>query len=126
MNRTAYIFVPGIYNRPGNPHAATDRAVTWVNNRLTCDVAEKFEYLALPATRNLLAARLVAAGLGVAVMHPVTAGSLVEGVVSLPFRPALPFTYALLERADLGYGVLAQELEQALRQAWLAQAGQGE
>lgn len=75
---------------------------------------------------NLLAARLVAAGLGVAVMHPVTAGSLVEGVVSLPFRPALPFTYALLERADLGYGVLAQELEQALRQAWLAQAGRGE
>ncbi len=70
---------------------------------------------------NLLAARLVAAGLGAAVIHPVRTGSLVAGFVSRPFRPALPFTYALLERADLSYGALAQELEEALRQAWLAQ-----
>lgn len=69
---------------------------------------------------NHLASRLVAAGLGVAVIHPVAARDLPAGVVSRPFRPALPFTYALLERADLSYGVLAQELEKALRQAWPA------
>lgn len=70
------------------------------------------------ADSNLLASRLVAAELGVAVMHPIAVGYLVKGVVSRPFRPALPFTYALLERADISYGALAQELEEALRQAW--------
>jgi len=69
---------------------------------------------------NHLASRLVAAGLGVAVIHPVAARDLPANVVSRPFRPALPFTYALLERADLSYGPLAQDLEDALRQAWPA------
>lgn len=72
------------------------------------------------ADSDLLASHLVSAGLGVAVIHPVAAGYFVNEVVSRPFQPALPFTYALLERADLSFGALAQELEEALRQAWLA------
>ncbi len=57
MNRTAYIFVPGILNLPSSASAWTDRAVTWIHVRQACEVAEKFEYLALPLSRRLLAER---------------------------------------------------------------------
>ena len=60
MTKTAYIFVPGVLSYPGSSRAWTDRGVTWINKRMTCDAAEKFEYLALPVTRNLLAARRAA------------------------------------------------------------------
>ncbi len=60
MTRNAYIFVPGVLNYPGSARNWTDRAVTWIHKRATCEVAEKFEYMALPATRKLLAARRAA------------------------------------------------------------------
>ncbi len=60
MNRPAYIFVPGVLSYPGSARAWTDRAVTWINKRMTCDAVDKFEYLALPVTRNLLAAHRAA------------------------------------------------------------------
>ena len=60
MIRNAYIFVPGVLSYPGAARNWTDRAVTWIHKRATCEVAEKFEYLALPATRNLLTARRAA------------------------------------------------------------------
>lgn len=55
MNRTAYIFVPGILNVPASSSEWTDRAVTWIHTRQACECAEKFEYLALPLSRYLLA-----------------------------------------------------------------------
>lgn len=55
MTRRAYIFVPGILNYPGSARGWTDRAVTHIHNCVACACAEKFEYLALPATRNLFA-----------------------------------------------------------------------
>lgn len=64
---------------------------------------------------NLIAARLVAAGFGFAVTHPVRPANLPPEVVARPFRPALPFTYALVERTDIGLGGIARELEEALR-----------
>lgn len=57
MTRNVYVFVPGVLSYPGSARNWTDRAVTWIHRRATCEVAEKFEYMALPATRNLLAAR---------------------------------------------------------------------
>ena len=60
MTRNAYVFVPGVLSYPGSARNWTDRAVTWIHRRATCEVAEKFEYLALPATRNVLAARRAA------------------------------------------------------------------
>ncbi len=57
MTKTAYIFVPGVLSYPGSARKWTDRAVTWIHQRQTCECAEKFEYLALPASRNFLAAR---------------------------------------------------------------------
>ena len=77
MNRTAYIFVPGVLNYPGSARGWTDRAVTWVHNRQTCECAEKFEYLALPATRNLLAARRAAELAALIDRYPIESFSLV-------------------------------------------------
>lgn len=77
MTRNAYIFVPGVLSYPGSARNWTDRAVTWVNNRLTCEVAEKFEYLALPATRNLLAARRAAELAALIDRYPIEHFSLV-------------------------------------------------
>ena len=57
MKRNAYIFVPGVLNYPGSSADWTDKAVTWTHVRQTCDVAEKFEYMALPFSRRLLAQR---------------------------------------------------------------------
>lgn len=57
MNRTAYIFVPGILNLPSSATEWTDRAVTWIHTRQACECAEKFEYLALPLSRRILAER---------------------------------------------------------------------
>lgn len=57
MNRTAYIFVPGILNYPGSASEWTDKAVTWIHVRQTCEAAEKFEYMALPISRRLMAKR---------------------------------------------------------------------
>lgn len=55
VNRVAYIFVPGVLNYPGSAREWTDQAVTWIHRRMTCEAAEKFEYLALPFSRKLLA-----------------------------------------------------------------------
>lgn len=66
---------------------------------------------------NLIAARLVAAGLGCSVIHPLAAGGLPPGVVQRPFRPALPLTYALLQRSDAGLDAVGNPLEAMLRQA---------
>ena len=57
MTRMAYIFVPGIMSYPGSPNAWTDKAVTWMHTTQVCAAAEKFEYLALPISRRLLAQR---------------------------------------------------------------------
>lgn len=77
MNRTAYIFVPGVLSYPGSARNWTDRAVTWIHNRQTCECAEKFEYLALPATRNLLTARRASELARLIDGYPVEAFSLV-------------------------------------------------
>lgn len=77
MTRNAYIFVPGVLSYPGSARNWTDRAVTWINNRMTCEVAEKFEYLALPITRNLLAARRAAELAELIDRYPVENFSLV-------------------------------------------------
>ena len=63
----------------------------------------------------IMAARLVAAGFGCAVMHPLPAPMLPPGIVLRPFQPAITFTYALLEREEAGLGALADEFEAALR-----------
>lgn len=60
MTRNVYIFVPGVLSYPGSARNWTDKAVTWINSRMACEAAEKFEYLALPATRNILARRRAA------------------------------------------------------------------
>lgn len=57
MNRTAYIVVPGVNNWPGSSMAWTDRAATWLHLNRPADCAEKFEYLALPLSRRILAER---------------------------------------------------------------------
>lgn len=57
MNRTAYIVVPGVNNWPGSSSAWTDSAVTWFHLNRPTDCAEKFEYLALPISRRILAER---------------------------------------------------------------------
>jgi len=63
----------------------------------------------------MVAAGLVGAGLGCAVMHPIEAPNLPPGVTVRPFRPAIGFTYALLERSDAGLGRIADPLATALR-----------
>lgn len=77
MTRTAYIFVPGVLSYPGSARAWTDRGVTWIHKRMTCEVAEKFEYLALPVTRNLLAARRAAELAAKIDEYPIESFSLV-------------------------------------------------
>jgi DNA-binding transcriptional LysR family regulator len=65
----------------------------------------------------MVAASLVGAGLGCAVMHPIEAPNLPPGVTVRPFRPAIGFTYAMLERADLGLQQIAEVLGAALQQS---------
>lgn len=81
MIRSAYVFVPGVLNYPGSASKWTDRAVTQINSRpaceASCEVAEKFEYLALPATRNLLAARRAAELAALIDRYPIANFSLV-------------------------------------------------
>ena len=77
MTRTAYIFVPGVLSYPGSARNWTDRAVTWIHGRQTCECAEKFEYLALPATRNILAARRAAELAALIDRYPIDSFSLV-------------------------------------------------
>ena len=77
MNRTAFIVVNGVLNYPGSASNWTDRAVTWFNNRLVCNVAEKFEYLALPVTRNLLAERRAAELAALIDRYPIESFSVV-------------------------------------------------
>lgn len=77
MNRTAYIFVPGVMNYPGSARAWTDRAVTWIHNKQALQVAEKFEYLAFPATRNVLANRRARELAALIDRYPIESFSLV-------------------------------------------------
>ena len=77
MNRTAYIFVPGIYNRPGNPHAATDRAVTWVHVNRPGAVAEKYEYAAGVLTRHVSNKRLAQSLAALVDSYPIDRFSVV-------------------------------------------------
>jgi DNA-binding transcriptional LysR family regulator len=65
----------------------------------------------------MMAAGLVGAGLGCAVVHPIEAPGLPPGLAARPFRPAIRFTYALLERADAGLARIADVLGAALRQS---------
>lgn len=53
MSKTVVIVVNGILTMPGNAHAWTDRAVTWLHTHTEAR-AEKFEYLALPLTRRIM------------------------------------------------------------------------
>lgn len=71
----------------------------------------------------MMAAGLVGAGLGCAVVHPVEAPGLPPGVAARPFRPAIRFSYALLHRVEAGLEKIAGALETALRQT--AASGQG-
>lgn len=77
MTRNAYIFVPGVLSYPGSARNWTDRAVTWIHKRATCEVAEKFEYMALPASRNVLAARRAAELAALIDRYPIESFSLV-------------------------------------------------
>lgn len=77
MNRTAYIFVPGILNYPGSAIAWTDKAVTWIHQRQTCECAEKFEYLALPLSARLLAERRAKDLAALMARYPVESFSVV-------------------------------------------------
>lgn len=77
MTRNAYIFVPGVLSYPGSARNWTDNAVTWIHKRMTCEAAEKFEYLALPVTRNLLAARRAAELAALIDRYPIENFSLV-------------------------------------------------
>lgn len=65
---------------------------------------------------NLMAARLVAAGLGVAIMQPLDRRLVPSKVVVRRFRPVIGFTYALVERLDGGFSVFGDALTEALRQ----------
>ncbi len=69
---------------------------------------------------TLMAVGYVEAGLCCAVMHPLPTSRMSAGVVVRPFRPAIRLTYALLERADAGLRVIADDLEAALREAMSA------
>ena len=77
MNRRAYIFVPGVLNYPGNANDWTDKAVTWIHLRQTCEAAEKFEYMALPLSRRLLAQRRAEQLAALIDRYPVESFSLV-------------------------------------------------
>lgn len=77
MTKTAYIFVPGVLSYPGSARNWTDRAVTWIHQRQTCECAEKFEYMALPASRNFLAARRASELASLINRYPIESFSLV-------------------------------------------------
>jgi len=77
MNRLAYIFVPGVLNLPSSASAWTDRAVTWIHVRQACEVAEKFEYLALPLSRRILAERRAEQLAALIERYPIDTFSLV-------------------------------------------------
>jgi DNA-binding transcriptional LysR family regulator len=84
-------------------HLTTDTGVA-CRRRFTVDSA-------------MMAAGLVGAGLGCAVVHPVQAPGLPPGVAARPFRPTIGFTYALLERADAGLARIADVLGASLLQS---------
>lgn len=121
MTRMAYIFVPGILSYPGSSTAWTDKAVTWIHTTQKCAAAEKFEYLALPISRRLLARRR-AKGLAKLIdSYSVDAFSLVLVAHSfgcdIARRATLltnrPVNYCHLLAADIGvqarqHGLLSQ------------------
>ena len=57
MDKSIFIFVPGILSYPGSARAWTDRAVTWIHLHRPCARAEKFEYLGSPGTCNIMATK---------------------------------------------------------------------
>jgi pimeloyl-ACP methyl ester carboxylesterase len=77
MTLMRYIFVPGINNYAGSPYAWTDRAVTAINKRMTCDAAEKFEYTAFPLSRLVLAERRARALAELIDSYPIDSFALV-------------------------------------------------
>lgn len=77
MNRTAYIFVPGVLNYPGSSTNWTDRAVTWMNVTRPNSCAEKFEYMALPLSRRIWANRRAEQLAALMERYPIESFSLV-------------------------------------------------
>jgi pimeloyl-ACP methyl ester carboxylesterase len=59
MAKTLYVFINGILTRPSDPQGWTDRAVTYIQAKCECGVAEKFEYFSGALTRRLRQGRRV-------------------------------------------------------------------
>ena len=76
MGKSIFIFTPGILSYPGSARAWTDQAVTWIHAHRPNACAEKFEYLAGPATRTILATKRAKALAALIDEYPVEQFSL--------------------------------------------------